>query len=464
MRLVKRVFLFCSLAFLCFGCHARRQILAKNLVEGPADIVKRVGRDLGMMGQKSHPKIKKVVVTIFIHGTVGSTMNIFNPFTCLDDSATDKTMSVRLVGRYRNDPLMEYDQILGPEGFTWYSSVPPKKNTIPKASDYLIPAYDAVARVVDGENISSQKMRRIKRLYATYGWSGLLSQRARREAAELLYQTLIDLREKLKKKYGVVPEFHLVSHSHGGNVLLLLGELEEIHQKGLAVDLGIMLGTPMQEETAPCIASPVFKKLYLLRSDGDGVQQIDYFSTRVRRSYGRMSNITNLKEICKKNKNFVRCDVRLFVEHLRKRVTHANMWLAGRSVPVFPFMEPMPYVVLVPLVVKGLRSVPIGQTAVDAHVHEDKDRCWATINLFPVTYNQNKKRRRLKKPTNAVEQIAALDSLTLEFHEGEEAIYTVIEAHANRMRNEWWSTLARSAHPIFNTKNGKVLTNLLCWW
>lgn len=454
---------FVCAAFACGSLRAPQKPKEKHRGRNPAQLVSDIfkKRPTPAKHAKEIKRPAKIVVTVFMHGTVGSSMNIFDPGSCLHDSWTGNTFSVRVVRRYRNDPFMEYDQILGAEGLTrlYFTDDEKKTGDCPKGSAYIIPAYDAVAQALDGERADRARM--VKRIYATNGWSGLLSNRARKFAAKNLYKALIALREEIEEQYGVTPHFHIVTHSHGGNVLLLLAEAENTYKQHLSIDLGVMLGTPMQRETASCIGSTVFKKLYLFYSYGDSVQCSDYFSTKERRSYARMGRIFDLDKFHREHPDLVRCDVRLFVEHLAKRVSHTNMWLAGRSTPVFDFMDPLPLVVLVPSMVNALRDICPHHHRADLHLYAEDECCWITTTPDPIV----KPRGHIPDfPKSAQEELEEREIVTLESHDAEEEIYQVIAAHAETMKREWKCSWDSSRSPLFNGKNGHVLKNLLFYW
>lgn len=307
-----------------------------------------------------------VVVTVFVHGTVGSTFNILNPFQCLADSVNDDAWSVKTIKRYRNHPAMRYDQLLEDEGLVEFGLHFEHSH----ASYHLIQAYDELAQQVQ----SSDEVRK----YALFGWSGLLSHQARKEAAALFYDQLCDYRDSLKKEYGVDPIIRIIAHSHGGNVGLLLADREKICQRGLTIETLFMLGTPIQCETAPLIESLLFKRIVLGYSNGDNVQASDYFSTCNRTSYQRMADLVNLGAFVTKNPDYTRCDVQFFVNGDAKRITHSNMWLVARSTPILDFMDPLPLVVMAPLFIASLNDNSYC-TLYEAQLNGSFGRCSACL-------------------------------------------------------------------------------------
>lgn len=109
-----------------------------------------------------------------------------------------------------------------------------------------------------------------------FGWSGQLSFDAREKASEELYATLLSLVAEYKEQYKQVPYIHIITHSHGGNVVLNFGKIADYYpEMQLSIDNLILLACPVQQETACYVESPLFKKIYSLWSKFDMIQIID---------------------------------------------------------------------------------------------------------------------------------------------------------------------------------------------
>lgn len=108
-----------------------------------------------------------------------------------------------------------------------------------------------------------------------FGWSGALSFKEREKAAKRLYIQLKKLREEYVKKYGVEPIIRILSHSHGGNVCLLLDKVKDPKDLSFIIDELVLLATPVQHETKLYAHSALFKKVYSLYSHLDSLQVID---------------------------------------------------------------------------------------------------------------------------------------------------------------------------------------------
>jgi hypothetical protein len=102
-----------------------------------------------------------------------------------------------------------------------------------------------------------------------FGWSGQLSFEAREQAAEELYTALIKLLVQYTHRDSHMPSLRIITHSHGGNVALLLAEIMEKRQQYFPIDELILLACPVQDRTANLPGSHIFKKVYSIYSAGD---------------------------------------------------------------------------------------------------------------------------------------------------------------------------------------------------
>lgn len=108
-----------------------------------------------------------------------------------------------------------------------------------------------------------------------WGWSGKLSQTARRKEAKQLY---LDIQKLLAEYRATYPDrsffIRLISHSHGGNVLLNLSQALD-HEQPLVFDELILLSCPVQYTTKEYVKHTCFKKIYSFYSS-DLYQIIDF--------------------------------------------------------------------------------------------------------------------------------------------------------------------------------------------
>jgi len=114
----------------------------------------------------------------------------------------------------------------------------------------------------------------LEKIFA-FGWNGKLSLTEREKAAEELCSALCALIKNYEKKHGVKPKLRLITHSHGGNVSLLLTEAQEKLGLPLEIDELILLACPVQERTKHLIANKIFKNVWHFYSRSDLTQVID---------------------------------------------------------------------------------------------------------------------------------------------------------------------------------------------
>ncbi len=113
----------------------------------------------------------------------------------------------------------------------------------------------------------------------SYGWTGLLSINARRAAARNFYRELEKLVKQIKLE-GDIPRIRIIAYSHGGNMSLHLAEyFNARRQQTFVIDELILVATPVHQNTAIYLGSPLFKKIYLFYSIGDNIQVGDFLSS-----------------------------------------------------------------------------------------------------------------------------------------------------------------------------------------
>lgn len=111
--------------------------------------------------------------------------------------------------------------------------------------------------------------------FYTFGWSGKLNLKARENASLNLFYALKTLEHEYQEKYGTEPEFVLISHSHGGNVILHLADITDPEGFKPHIAKAILLACPVQKHTAHLIGSPIFERIYSLHSHTDMIQIAD---------------------------------------------------------------------------------------------------------------------------------------------------------------------------------------------
>ena len=108
-----------------------------------------------------------------------------------------------------------------------------------------------------------------------FGWNGKLSAQERKKAALHLYEELKLLRVNYEKQYKTKPVIRIICHSHGGNIALLLAQMNDGNDNDFYVDQLILLACPVQAQTMQYAYSSVFKKIYSFYSILDLLQIAD---------------------------------------------------------------------------------------------------------------------------------------------------------------------------------------------
>ena len=112
-----------------------------------------------------------------------------------------------------------------------------------------------------------------------FNWSGKLQHQERKKAAKKLFEEIITLRKTYKERYGHVPVIQIITHSHGGNLVLNMASIKNIYTQ-FHIELLILLACPVQEKTMHYINNPLFKRIYSLYS---GLDMIQILAPQIRR-------------------------------------------------------------------------------------------------------------------------------------------------------------------------------------
>lgn len=108
-----------------------------------------------------------------------------------------------------------------------------------------------------------------------FGWSGDAQVHIRRDSGYQLYQDIKSLIARYKTQYGCEPIITIITHSHGGNVVLHMHECIKEDSCHFIVDKLLLLACPIQIETLPYTESPLFKYVMNIYSNDDLIQVID---------------------------------------------------------------------------------------------------------------------------------------------------------------------------------------------
>lgn len=208
-------------------------------------------------------------LTIFVHGTIGlkasASPGLF--FKLLTDNVENSDYA-RYVECLRHSPRIYSEQAIQEVGL----------HKIHFNHKYTYRGAYVFAKVFD-QMINKCSTIRQNNTYYTFGWSGLLSYKARFKESKLFYESL---REKITKSkyYDKNLKIRIVGYSHGGNLALDLAAIRECYypEDTFNIDELIMIGMPVQNANSGLIYHDIFKKAYNIYSCGDIVQSLDIFA------------------------------------------------------------------------------------------------------------------------------------------------------------------------------------------
>lgn len=215
---------------------------------------------------------QNAIMTIFIHGTIMPVEVSLSGIVKIVHDKIDNTLYGRAASYIRNDPYFYYGHAIQELGFR---KVDLRQEPITNGAQVLAKLYEY--------QYNHYETKPLKHLFYTFGWNGLLSATHRYEAAEVLYEELINELEILKKQ-KIYPFIRIVTYSHGGNVALYLPAVIkqgpfELYSE-LTIDELVAIAMPIQRETDFLVTSPMFKKVYNIYSTEDSAQTLDMFSSQ----------------------------------------------------------------------------------------------------------------------------------------------------------------------------------------
>ena len=190
--------------------------------------------------------------------------------------------------------------------------------------------------------------------FYAFGWEGTLLHESRIRASERLYNALIDLQDA----YGSDHAIYLYAHSHGGNVALLLGRIENRIKKKLAIELLALFGLPVQPETNNYAQSPIFKRIMNFYSSGDAVQTLDIFSTQAWSTKRLLPLITPL-DTTTTTTSAITIDytppkitnIKLLLENDAQAIGHHSLWLYNKTQKIMPCLRKCPLIAIAPTLI-----------------------------------------------------------------------------------------------------------------
>ncbi len=143
-----------------------------------------------------------------------------------------------------------------------------------------LPENHLVGKLFDALSKANPQQFPFDGMYA-FGWSGGIEVKERMSAAKALFNLIRALTQEYEKLHGSTPEITLITHSHGGNVVLHLTEYCE--KIPLSIKRTLLLACPVQERTAAYMQHLLFQSLYSLHSHDDRFQIMDQGSLQLLR-------------------------------------------------------------------------------------------------------------------------------------------------------------------------------------
>lgn len=214
------------------------------------------------------------IITIFIHGIIGArfSLSLYHIFNLVRDK-TENTVYEKTIETIRNDSFFYENQPIDKVGLKKLEIEDLKAGNAALLAAYL---FDSV------DNLTSSHSMQAKHSYYTYGWSGLLSKKARETEAEQFFDVLEQLKNETMQK-NREPKIRLIGFSHGGNIC---AQLVHAKQKknvpdAVTVDELYLIGTPILDETRLVLDDSLFTRVYNIYSPADHIQKKEFFSGKL---------------------------------------------------------------------------------------------------------------------------------------------------------------------------------------
>jgi hypothetical protein len=108
-----------------------------------------------------------------------------------------------------------------------------------------------------------------------FKWSGTASPKARKIAGEKLAHDLYNIISYYRYVLGYDVNLTIITHSHGGNVLIRAIQYAEKNNIDISIDCAILFACPVFAKTKKLITLPQFKQIIVFFSPTDVVQVMD---------------------------------------------------------------------------------------------------------------------------------------------------------------------------------------------
>ncbi len=315
---------------------------------------------------------------------------ILNPYKTYTQTLNKEDLYYKCIANLRKNPQIYEDSIILHEGL---EKIDPtilyeykQKTLIPayskKGAYQAIGAYNTLANSISKESTCQYKK---NCEYYTFGHCGILSDTCRKESSSELYDAINNITENCYKQ-NVIPKITLCGYSHGGNIILYLGMIENLENKNIEIEKVILYGTPIQIETAEYAKHEIFKSVINIYSEGDTVQNGDSFSTPSSISYRTFQDLCeNYKEEFNLDNTNNILDVRIVAQEDPSFFNHYSYWFFQRYdkpwfsktdsgvQQIYEFMDPLPLAILTPIFVDLIDQIK-GVHKMDLILHNNKNQ------------------------------------------------------------------------------------------
>jgi hypothetical protein len=312
-------------------------------------------------------------ITVFIHGSLFTQLWPLDVKNILSGILPGSSPYVEIIKRARKNPLLFQDQALLSEGFV-------------RVPDRVFDNFCNGSFVAEDEHKAAYLIAPAYHLFMPH--------EEHTRYVYYLFGHLCDLLARCHREYWHVT-LTIVAHSHGGNIALNLVEAERAHKRGLRVDNVVMWGTPIQLETVAYAFDPMFKRVINCHSDGDWVQGIDTMSTKNRTCFKKLYDERLLSHQPAHCTTQV-YDVRFMVNNQTNRIGHGNMWLLGREGKALLSLDPLPVMVVTPVLL-DLLDYQVDGASLDCNITETESQ----LN-FELLYSGSKDRLRASDNVQAI--------------------------------------------------------------
>lgn len=305
-------------------------------------------------------------LTIFIHGTIIPVPHFPSLYKSLSSNQSDNSYESYL-NHLRYEPHYQM-QLMGGRGLDRVDI----HHYDAKKHRYSATCFDIAQKY---HAMHQKNTHRTSQAYSYYlfGWLGKLCADNRHQEGVRLFNCLAQKVASLKAlEPDTEVEITLVAHSHGGNVALNIAQAVTQSKPPFKIKNLILLGTPLQQETALNALHSIFERIYTIYSTGDWIQKLDFFSSRDRSAHRSFHQRTKQRASLGTLPNNI-YDIEILIDDYKP--THSELWLTA-GIPslfyrtTFP-LHPQPVVTLVPLITKIVDTYKKHSTHLKINIKKD---------------------------------------------------------------------------------------------